>query len=211
MPSPPTRRLSLPSPLLAAALALALAAQLPAACSPGDAPTADAHDDLLGRWSLTRDALDSDAELLGVVASSFDVEIDSADVSWAFHPDGTFHAWGPARATTTSVTAGLRSHPRSQRTTYERVGTYAVEGDVLTLVETVTDAAGVTRRVPSTFRMAASRPGEYLVLTAEHLGDDVHAPLRATGLGADDLVLMGVYQETSQLIVLERGGTGEAI
>ena len=200
-----TRRL-LPARLTLLAALAVLAALLAGACAPGYEPAYPAHAELLGRWSLTRDALDSDAELLGVVASSFDVEIDSADVSWAFHPDGTFHAWGPARATTTAVTAGLRAHPRSRRTTYERVGTYDVAGDVLTLHETVTGDDGAAREVTSAFRMDGSRAGEYLLLTAEHHGDDVRAPLRATGLDEDDLVLMGIYQETSQLIVLERAG-----
>ena len=187
-------------------LLAAVAVLLAAACAPGYEPADPAHAELLGRWSLTRDALDSDAELLGVVASSFDVEIDSADVAWAFHPDGTFHAWGPARATTTSVTAGLRAHPRSRRTTYERAGAYAIAGDVLTLRETVPGDDGAPREVTSAFRVNRSCAGEYLLLTAEHHGDDVRAPLRATGLDEDDLVLMGIYQETSQLIVLERAG-----
>ena len=187
-------------------LAALCAAALATACGGGDGGErrASANADYLGTWALTRDALDSDAELLGIVASSFDIEIDSANVHWTFEDDGTFYAWGPARATTTRATAGLTTLPRTRVTTYERAGTYEVTDGELRLLEHVVGPDGVARKVPSTFRVAASRPGEYLVLTAEHLGDDVFAPLSATGLGTDDLFLMTVDHATSQTIVLER-------
>lgn len=192
-----------PSRLRSPLIALSAAALL-AGCGGGGRGAEDVPTDYVGTWSLTRDALDSDAELLGIVASSFDVEIDSANVAWTFEPDGTFYAWGPARATTTRATAGLTTRPRSAVTTYERAGTYEVENGELRLLETVVGPDGASRKVPSTFRIAASRPGEYLVLMAEHLGDDVFAPLNATGLRPEDLFLMTVDHATSQTIVLER-------
>lgn len=189
-------RSPLPSALAAAALVLS-----GVACGTGDGDAACGE--LVGAWSLTSDHLASEAELLGVITSSVDLDVDSAQVTWTFAPDGTFDAYGPARATTTPSTAGLPGQAWTETTRYRRSGRYAVDGDLVVLLEPVTEADGTTRVVRSDYTIERFRRGQYLELRGTHDdGEGLYAQVAAAGLAPGEFFPVGPGYAGTQTIVL---------